>query len=114
MAAASGLLVALAGIFSVLVVQARANFELTRSNAALAAANERERARFNLALEAIKTFHGGVSEDLLLKEKQFDGLRTKCSAARSASTSGWSHCSRFSPIGIPARRSGRRTRRSAS
>ncbi len=37
----------------------------------------RESARFDLALEAIKTFHGQVSEDLLLKEKQFDGLRTK-------------------------------------
>ena len=37
----------------------------------------RERARFDLALEAIKTFHSGVSEELVLKEKQFDGLRTK-------------------------------------
>lgn len=40
-------------------------------------ANQWERARFDLALEAIKTFHSGVSEDVLLKEKQFDGLRTK-------------------------------------
>ena len=28
-------------------------------------------------MEAIKLFHGEVSEDLLLKEKQFEGLRTK-------------------------------------
>ena len=47
------------------------------ANRALELANARERARFDLALEAIKTFHGQVSEDLLLKEKQFDGLRTK-------------------------------------
>jgi serine/threonine protein kinase len=77
MTAASGLLVALAGMFSVLVVQARANSELTRSNNALAAANERERARFALAMDAVKLFHGEVSEDLLLKEKPFEALRTK-------------------------------------
>ena len=28
-------------------------------------------------MDAIKLFHGEVSEDLLMKEKQFDGLRTK-------------------------------------
>jgi serine/threonine-protein kinase len=76
MAAASGLLVALAGMFSVLVVQAQANAELTRSNKALAAANERERARFALAMDAVKLFHGEVSEDFMLKEKPFEGLRT--------------------------------------
>jgi tetratricopeptide (TPR) repeat protein len=76
-AAASGVLVALAGMFSVLVVQARANSELMRSNSALAAANERERARFNLAMDAVGLFHGEVSADLLLKEKPFEGLRNK-------------------------------------
>jgi serine/threonine-protein kinase len=77
MAAASGLLVALAGMLSVLVVQARANSDLTRSNNALAAANGRERERFALAMDAVKLFHGEVSEDLLLKEKPFESLRTK-------------------------------------
>jgi serine/threonine-protein kinase len=83
MAAASGLMVALAGMFSVLVVQAWANSELTRSNNALAAANERERERFALAMDAVKLFHGEVSEDFLLKEKPFEALRTKllCGAA---------------------------------
>jgi serine/threonine-protein kinase len=76
-AAASAVLVALAGMFSVLVVQARANSELTQSNAALAAANERERERFALAMDAVKLFHGEVSEDFLLKEKPFEALRTK-------------------------------------
>jgi serine/threonine-protein kinase len=77
MAAASGLLVALAGMFSVLVVQARANSELSRSNAALAEANWRERERFALAMDAVKLFHGEVSEDLLLKERPFEALRTR-------------------------------------
>src|SRR5262249_50056649 len=36
-----------------------------------------ERARFYLAMEAIKRFHTGVSQDLLLKEPQFHRLRTK-------------------------------------
>jgi serine/threonine-protein kinase len=90
-AAAVAMLVALGGMATVLAVQARANSELKLSNEALAdanarvnvanadlvAANERERARFNLAMDAVKLFHGEVSEDLLLKEKQFEGLRTK-------------------------------------
>jgi serine/threonine-protein kinase len=90
-AAAAAALVALAGMTSVLAVQARANAGLkqsndalkdanaraNRANADLLAANERERARFNLAMDAVKLFHGEVSEDLLLKERQFEGLRTK-------------------------------------
>src|SRR5262249_13356724 len=54
-----------------------ANQKVTKANADLKAANERERQRFDLAMEAIKLFHGEVSEDLLLKEKQFQGLRSK-------------------------------------
>jgi eukaryotic-like serine/threonine-protein kinase len=38
---------------------------------------KREAERFNLAMDAIKLFHGEVSEDLLLKEKQFEKLRAK-------------------------------------
>jgi serine/threonine-protein kinase len=68
-AAAAGL-VALAGLAVVLGVQSKANRDLR-------AANERETARFDLAMDAIKVFHGEVSEDLLLKEKQFKGLRGK-------------------------------------
>ena len=56
---------------------AEANQRASDANRDLLLANTRERARFDLSLDAIKTFHGGVSEDLLLKEKQFDGLRTK-------------------------------------
>jgi tetratricopeptide (TPR) repeat protein/tRNA A-37 threonylcarbamoyl transferase component Bud32 len=64
------MLMALGGLVMVLTVQARAN-------RVLRAANERERSRFDLAMEAIRTFHTGVSEELLLKEPQFQGLRTK-------------------------------------
>ena len=56
---------------------AAANQRASDANRDLLLANTRERARFELSLEAIKTFHAGVSEDLLLKEKQFGGLRTK-------------------------------------
>jgi serine/threonine-protein kinase len=76
-AATAAVLVALAGMAAVLAVQARANTDLTRSNNALAAANGRERARFALAMDAVKLFHGEVSEDFLLKEKPFASLRTK-------------------------------------
>ena len=37
----------------------------------------READRFGLAMDAIKLFHGEVSEDLLLKEKKFEALRRK-------------------------------------
>ncbi len=90
-AAGAAVLVALVGTAAVLGVQTRANAELksanvdlaianrkvTRANADLQAANERERQRFDLAMEAVKLFHGEVSEDLLLKEKQFAGLRSR-------------------------------------
>ncbi len=90
-AIAAGVLAATVGLAAVLAVQTHANAALYLANLDLALANqqtnaanrglrlanERERARFALALDAIKTFHGGVSEDLLLREKQFDGLRTR-------------------------------------
>ena len=70
------MLVALVGLAVVLAVQVRANRDLT-------AANDRERARFDLAMEAIKSFHTGVSEDLLLKEPQFQRAAHQA-AARGA------------------------------
>ena len=82
--AAAAVLVALVGTAAVLTVQTRANASLkaanakvTRANTDLAASNQRERARFDLAQEAIRMFHTGVSEDLLLKQKEFDPLRTR-------------------------------------
>ena len=90
-AAGAAVLVALVGTAVVLAVQTRANSELrasnaklavanaevTRANNELAASNGRERARFALAQDAIRMFHTGVSEDLLLKQKEFGTLRTK-------------------------------------
>jgi tetratricopeptide (TPR) repeat protein len=87
----AALLVALAGTAAVLAVQTQANRKLrsanlelaaahnsvTRANAELAASNQRERARFALAQDAIRTFHTGVSKDVLLKEEEFKALRTK-------------------------------------
>jgi serine/threonine-protein kinase len=89
--AAASVLVAVVGLSAVIAVQNRANAALTyanarlelsnrrevKANAELKAANERERSRFALAQEAIRTFHTGVSEDLLLKQKEFGALRTK-------------------------------------
>ena len=49
---------------------AAANAELSRSKAAV-------QARYDLAVDAIKTFHTGVSEDFLLKEERFKELRDR-------------------------------------
>jgi eukaryotic-like serine/threonine-protein kinase len=79
------------GLSAVLVVQTQAKAEVTRAltgerdaNRALAASNDelaRSRAavqaRYDLAVEAIKTFHTGVSEDFLLKQDQFKELRDR-------------------------------------
>jgi eukaryotic-like serine/threonine-protein kinase len=46
------------------------NKELTRSQAAV-------QARYELAVEAIKTFYTGMSEDVFLKEEQFKGVRDR-------------------------------------
>jgi tetratricopeptide (TPR) repeat protein len=64
------MLMAMLGMAAVLSVQVRSNRELS-------AAKDREQARFDLAMEAIGAFHTGVSEDLLLKEPQFQRLRTR-------------------------------------
>jgi eukaryotic-like serine/threonine-protein kinase len=89
--AAVALVAGVVGLTAVLVVQTQANAALTiantrleisnrrevKANADLKEANERERSRFALAQEAIQTYHTGVSEDLLLKQKEFGALRTK-------------------------------------
>jgi eukaryotic-like serine/threonine-protein kinase len=76
-AAAILVLAALVGTAAVLAVQTRANQALKAANTELAASNDRERERFALAQEAIRTFHTGVSEDVLLKQDEFKLLRTK-------------------------------------
>ena len=56
---------------------ARANTALAAANANLTAANTKVQARYDLAVDAIKTFHTGVSEDFLLKQNQFKELRDR-------------------------------------
>ena len=48
-----------------------------KANADLRAANTRVEQRYGLAVDAIKTFHTGVSEDFLLKQDQFKELRDR-------------------------------------
>jgi len=65
---AAVLLATIVGTITVIAVQAKANADLR-------AANRRVEQRYNLAVDAIKTFHTGVSEDFLLKQDQFKELR---------------------------------------
>ena len=85
------LVAGLVGLSAVIVVQLQANEAIARSlagetkaNAALADANTdlsrskiAVQARYELAAEAIKAFHTGVSEDFLLKEDKFKALRDR-------------------------------------
>ena len=88
---AAAVLVALAGTAAVLAVQTQANAKLRsanldlalsntfviRANSDLKSANASEKERFDLAMDAIKLFHGEVGDDLVLKADQFKPLRDK-------------------------------------
>ena len=76
-ASAVAVLAALFGTAAVLAVQTRANGALKEANVALVAAKDREAARFGLAMEAIKLFHGQVGDELVLKEDRFKPLRDR-------------------------------------
>jgi len=69
-AAVVALIAGVGGLSAVLLVQTKANRELARSRAAV-------QARYELAVDAIRTFHTGVSEDFLLKQEQFKDLRDR-------------------------------------
>ena len=83
--AAAVLIAVVGGTAAVIAVQAGANRALATKNTALTESLNREaETRTNgwssdtrLAMDAIKTFHTGVSEDFLLKEPQFKGLRDR-------------------------------------
>ncbi len=64
------LVAGMAGTIWGLIREAKANVDLS-------AANSKVEARYNLAVDAIKTFHTGVSEDFLLKEEKFKELRNR-------------------------------------
>jgi serine/threonine-protein kinase len=66
-----------AGLAQSLANETNANQRLAAANADLARSRAAVQARYDLAVEAIKTFHTGVSEDFLLKEDQFKELRER-------------------------------------
>jgi serine/threonine-protein kinase len=84
-ALAAALLIAVAAVSSIGYARvtranadlATANQQVSRANAELRVSNARERQRFELALEAIRRHHTGVSEDLVLKQEQFKDLRDR-------------------------------------
>jgi serine/threonine-protein kinase len=96
-AAAATVLAGFAGLWAVLGVQSVANARLyasltreTASKEALAEANTElgrskaaVQARYELAVEAIKAFHTGVSEDFLIREDRFKGLRDRLLSSAS-------------------------------
>jgi eukaryotic-like serine/threonine-protein kinase len=82
---AAALVVAFIGLLAILDVQRRANLELNQAMHALIDSNNRERARFDLAMETIQKFHTGVSKDFILQQKEFEPLRkTLLSEARES------------------------------
>ena len=74
---AAAVLAGVVGLAAVLAVQTRANARPRRKNTVFLAANAKIEARYNLAVEAIKTFHTGVSEDFRLQEEKFKELRDR-------------------------------------
>ena len=82
--AAVALVAGVVGLSAVLVVQTQAKADLAASlkrertaNTALAHSQAAVLARYDLAVDAIKTFHTGVSEDFLLKQEQFKHVRDR-------------------------------------
>jgi serine/threonine-protein kinase len=68
--AVAALVAGVVGLSAVAAVQSKANADLRD-------ANKRVEERYLLAVEAIKAFHTGVSEDFLLREGQFKELRDR-------------------------------------
>jgi eukaryotic-like serine/threonine-protein kinase len=54
-----------------------ANEALNEANGSLNKSRAAVQARYELAMDAIKTFHTGVSEDFLIKEEKFKSLRNR-------------------------------------
>ena len=91
-AAAAAILAGVIGLSAVLVVQTKAKADIAKSlrreteanlalgtaNADLARSKAAVQARYELAVEAIQTFHTGVSKDFLLSQGQFKSPRDAC------------------------------------
>src|SRR5262249_29616277 len=69
--------VANARLAASLVRETNANAALNEANSQLSQSRTAVQARYELATDAIKTFHTGVSEDFLLKEEKFKDLRNR-------------------------------------
>ncbi len=69
--------VANARLAASLVRETNANAALNEANSQLTKSRAAVQARYELATDAIKTFHTGVSEDFLLKEEKFKDLRNR-------------------------------------
>ena len=69
--------VANARLAASLVRETNANAALNEANGQLSQSRAAVQARYELATDAIKTFHTGVSEDFLLKEEKFKDLRNR-------------------------------------
>ncbi len=74
-AVVAALLAGVSGLLAVLVVETQAKAALAAANGELSRSRAAVQARYDLAVDAIKTFHTGVSEDFLLKEEKFKALR---------------------------------------
>jgi serine/threonine-protein kinase len=88
---AAAVLAGVVGLSAVLAVQTQANaqlsgalkretdakLDLAAANAELTRSRGAVQARYDLAVDAVKTFHTGVSEDFLLKQDQFKELRDR-------------------------------------
>jgi len=82
--ATAAVLAGVLGLLAVLAVQSAANVRLSESlkretdaNAELRRSKAAVQARYDLAVEAVKTLHTGVSEDFLLKEERFKDVRDR-------------------------------------
>ena len=76
-AAAVALIAGVVGLSAVIVVQTRANTALAAANSDLTRSKAAVQDRYDLAVEAVRTFHTGVSGDFLLKEATFKDLRDR-------------------------------------
>lgn len=77
MTVSTAALVAMIVLGASVAVLAAKNRELTASRQAESDAKQQAERRFALALDAIENYYTGVSEDLLLKQTEFDELRNK-------------------------------------
>jgi tetratricopeptide (TPR) repeat protein len=61
----------------ILAVQTRANTILRAANEAERLASERARGRLRLAMDAVRTYHTGVSEDVLLRQPEMKSIQSR-------------------------------------